>query len=211
MSSLRRPTSPSPKPPRPNPPRPNPESINLLRWIAIGDEVSFRRFYDATNGLLFGLLLRILGDTEKAEGVLSDLYAEIRQNAPSCQKRNESSLVWLILTAHRCALEHICRHLPGDVQKSDDSDKKVKPVDIHQSAINITEQRRLIRRAIQTIPLSQQLKIELAFFHGKTNLEISNELGESLQSVEDGIRSGMSQLFSIFKFMRFSPTSDQPS
>jgi len=33
----------------------------LVPWIARGDEAAFRLFFEATNGLLFGLLFRIFG------------------------------------------------------------------------------------------------------------------------------------------------------
>ena len=49
-----------------------------LPRIASGDEAAFSIFFEATNGLLFGLLLRILGHTQTAEEVLSELYEEVR-------------------------------------------------------------------------------------------------------------------------------------
>lgn len=42
----------------------------LVPSIAAGDERAVARFSDATSGLLFGLLLLILGDTTTAEEVL---------------------------------------------------------------------------------------------------------------------------------------------
>lgn len=53
----------------------------LLPWVARGDEAAYRLFLEATNGLLFGLLLRILGHTQTAEEVLSELYEEVRRRA----------------------------------------------------------------------------------------------------------------------------------
>lgn len=66
------------------------------------------RFYDATSGLLFGLLLLILNDTTTAEAVLLEVYAEVRQHAASFDKNHEGLLTWLITIAHRHALEHLC-------------------------------------------------------------------------------------------------------
>ena len=69
----------------------------LVPWIARGDEAAFRLFFEATNGLLFGLLLRILGHTQTAEEVLSELYEEVRRRAAQFGKQNERPLTWLIL------------------------------------------------------------------------------------------------------------------
>ena len=81
----------------------------LVPWIARGDEAAFRLFFEATNGLLFGLLLRILGHTQTAEEVLSELYEEVRRRARQFGKQNERPLTWLILygtpACHRASLE----------------------------------------------------------------------------------------------------------
>ena len=46
--------------------------------------------------------------------------------------------------------------------------------------------------------------VELAFFSGMTNLEIAEELGQSLEAVEDGVRYAMLQLFVAFKSIGFT-------
>jgi RNA polymerase sigma-70 factor, ECF subfamily len=172
----------------------------LLPWIATGDEASFRLFFEATNGLLFGLLLRILGHTGTAEEVLSELYEEVRRRAAQFGKRNERPLTWLILMAHRRAIERLCNHLDTNREKLRTSGGKTKST----SSINITEQRRLVHAVLDAIPPLHHQMIELAFFSGMTNLEIAKEVGQSPAVVEAGLRYAMLQLFGLFKSMGFS-------
>ena len=120
----------------------------LVPWIAKGDEAAFRLFFEATNGLLFGLLLRILGHTQTAEEVLSELYEEVRRRAAQFGKQNERPLTWLILMAHRRAVERLCRQLTTNSETLRKSGDKTKPT----FSINITEQRRLVRAALDAIP-----------------------------------------------------------
>lgn len=80
----------------------------LVPSIAAGEEPAAACFYEATSGLLFGLLLLTLNDTTTAEVVLSEVYAEVRQHAASFDKNHEGLLTWLITIAHRHALEHLC-------------------------------------------------------------------------------------------------------
>ena len=172
----------------------------LLPWVARGDEAAYRLFFEATNGLLFGLLLRILGHTQTAEEVLSELYEEVRRRAAQFGKQNERPLTWLILIAHRRAIERLCRQLTTNSETLRKSTAKTKAT----SSINITEQRRLVRAALDAIPPLQHRMIELAFFSGMTSLEIAKELGQSPAVTEGGIRYAMLQLFAIFKSMGFT-------
>ena len=171
----------------------------LVPWIARGDEAAFRLFFEATKGLLFGLLLRILGHTQTAEEVLSELYEEVRRRARQFGKQNERPLTWLILMAHRRAIERLCRQLTTNSETLRKNGDKTKS----RSSINITEQRRLVRAALDAIPPLQHRMIELAFFSGMNNLEIANEVGQSPAVVEDGLRYAMLQLFGLFKSMGF--------
>ena len=178
----------------------------LVPWIARGDEAAFRLFFEATNGLLFGLLLRILGHTQKAEEALSELYEEVRCRAAQFGKQNERPLTWLILMAHRRAIERLCRQLSTNTATFRKSRDKTK-----STSINITEQRRFVRAAVDAIPPLQHRMIELAFFSGMTTLEIAKEVGQSPALVEDGLRYAMLQLFGLFKSMGFKVDPAKPT
>jgi RNA polymerase sigma-70 factor (ECF subfamily) len=173
----------------------------LVPWIARGDEAAFRLFFDATNGLLFGLLLRILGHTQTAEEVLAELYEEVRRKAARFSKQDERPLTWLILIAHRRAIERLCCQLTTNSKTLAKRGRKTKSTTIRASWINITEQRRLMRAALEAIPPLQHRMIELTFFSGMTTLETAKELHQSPEAVEGGIRYAMLQLFGLFKSM----------
>ena len=102
--------------------------------------------------------------------------------------------------AHRRAIERLCNHLNTNREK-------LRPT----SSINITEQRRLLRAALDAIPPLQHRMIELAFFSGMTNLEIAKEVGQSPAVVEAELRHSMLQLFGLFKSMGFTVNPAKPS
>jgi RNA polymerase sigma-70 factor (ECF subfamily) len=178
-------------------------ATNLMGLIMKGDEAAFRLFHTATNGLLFAILLRILSHTQIAEEVLSELYDEVKLKAGRFSRQNEQPVTWLILIAHRRAVERLCRQLT--IQGTLQSGTRIKSATAGDSFINITEQRRLIRAALNSIPHQQQRMIELAFFSGMSNSEIAMELGESCEVVDDGLRSGMLRFFCGLKSLGFSP------
>lgn len=171
----------------------------LIALITNGDEAAFNIFHSATNGLLFAILLHILGHTQTAEEVLSEIYDEIKPRAVWLSRKNEQPLIWLILIAHRRAVERLCRQLNAKGSLQGGNGKTV--VDF----INITEQRRQIRVALQSIPRLQRRMVELAFFSGMSNSEIAIELGQPCEVVDDCLRSGMSPFFCRLKSLRFLP------
>src|SRR6185503_4408622 len=106
------------------------------------------------------------------EEALSELYEEVRRRAAYFGRQNERPLTWLILMAHRRAIERLCCQLTTNSDTLRKSADKTKST----SSINITEQRRLLRAALDAIPPLQHRMIELAFFSGLTNLEIAKEV-----------------------------------
>ncbi len=83
------------------------DAVWLMKQIKLGDEKAFARIYETTSGLMFGLLLRILGNSHAAEEMLERIYAEFRQEAARFNDQREKSFVWLIGIGNRQDIEHL--------------------------------------------------------------------------------------------------------
>jgi RNA polymerase sigma-70 factor (ECF subfamily) len=57
----------------------------------------------------------------------------------------------------------------------------------------------VVRRALEQIPPEQRKAIEMAFFEGKTHVEISRELDEPLGTAKTRIRLGMRKLRALLE------------
>ena len=176
----------------------------LLSSIAAGDEPAVARFYDATSGLLFGLLLLNLNDTATAEIVLLEVYSEVRQHAASFDKNHEGLLTWLITIAHRHALEHLCSS-SRDQQFAvsvglarAQSSRQARRFTISKSA-----HRRLIDATLDDLSPTERKIIELAYFSRMTPRSIAMTLRQSPESIIVGLQHGISQLYKLFKNQGF--------
>jgi RNA polymerase sigma-70 factor (ECF subfamily) len=167
--------------------------------LAVGDEAA-ARFYEATSGLLFGLLLLILGDTATAEKVLSEVYSEVRQHAARFDRNQESLLTWLVTIAHRRALEHLCssnedqQFLVSVGLANPPGHGPVRPFCISKSA-----HRRLVGATLNALSPAELKMIELAYFSRMTPRAIAMKLRQSPDSVNAGLQYGISQLYNLFK------------
>jgi RNA polymerase sigma-70 factor, ECF subfamily len=176
----------------------------LIQEIAAGDQLALTRFYAATSGLLFGLLLLILGDTEAADKVLLEVYTEVKQHARRFGKARESLLTWLITIAHRRALEHLCaragdREFAMSVGLAGPHD----PAAIRNFGISKSAHRRLIGASLDSLSPAERKMIELAYFSRLTTHAIAARLRQTPEAVKLGLQLGVSRLYNLFKNREF--------
>ena len=180
------------------------ELETLMPSIAAGDEHAFARFYSATSGLLFGLLLLILSDTATAEAVLLKVYAEVREHAARFDQSRESILTWLVIIAHRHALEHLCSS-SGDRQFLVSVGLAVPPgsSQLRRFGISKSAHRRLVGATLDAISPAERKMIELAYFSRMTPRAIALKLRQSPDNVKTGLQYAISQLYNLFKNQGF--------
>jgi RNA polymerase sigma-70 factor (ECF subfamily) len=183
---------------------PNLDLEGLIASIAGGHEPALAHFYDATSGLLFGLLLLILGDTATAEEVLLEVYAEVRQHAARFDKNHESLLTWLITIAHRRALEHLCSS-SEDQQFAVSVGLAVPPDsgEVRRFGISRSAHRRLVGATLDALSPLERKMIELAYFSRMTPHAIAMKLRQSPDHVRTALQNGIFQLYNLFKNQGF--------
>ncbi|HYE76272.1 MAG TPA: sigma factor, partial [Blastocatellia bacterium] len=85
----------------------NEDWIALLGQMSRGDQSAMGTFYDTTNRLVFGLVLRILNDRSTAEEVMIDIYAQVWRQAGTYDKSRGTPLAWLTTIARSRALDRL--------------------------------------------------------------------------------------------------------
>ena len=171
----------------------------LVPWIAAGYEPAIRRFYDATSGLVFGLLLLILGDTDKADEVLVEVYAEVKERAAHFDKNQESLLAWLITIAHRQALEHLFLSNGDQFEVSIGLAGPPGSGRARRFGISRPAHRRLVGAALSGLSPAERKMIELTYFSQMSSRAIATKLQESPDTVRTGLQHGILQLYHLFK------------
>ena len=182
-------------------PRPHGQSsAALAKRIASGDESAFASLYDMTSGLIYGLLLRILGSSKTAEQVLVAVYQEMWEQAPIFGDQCEESLTWLVTTAR----QHAIARLRADSQDQERQPYPLKiaertPITNSKTDEMLSDEERIVRSAFAMLPPVEQQIIELAYFSGLRPNEIAARLSLSLQSVQTGMRAAMMKLCDAFE------------
>ena len=170
--------------------------VELLQRMARGDKEAFAAFYDRYAALLFSIIFRILNDQKESEDVLQEASLLIWEKAtvytPSIGKPSS----WAVTIARNKAIDRI-RFLQRQnrlVEKAATEGEGNEPVRSVRESVYGREKAELIRVAITDLPVDQRQAIEMAFFKGLTQYEISETLREPLGTVKARIRRGMLKL-----------------
>jgi RNA polymerase sigma-70 factor (ECF subfamily) len=176
------------------------ELVELISQIAKGNEQALSKLYDNTSSLVYGLALRILNDAFEAEEITSDVYIQVWQKAAAEYDPNRSKpLVWLLMLTRSRAIDKL--------RASSQKKRLERPLEIDtlnpttdpQESSFILERRKAIQSALAKLSLQQRQAIELAYFYGLTQSEISARLGQPIGTVKSWIRLGMIKLREFLK------------
>ena len=170
--------------------------VALIRRVASGEQSAVTAVYDATNRLVFGLILRIVGDRATAEEVLLDVYTQVWRQAATYEASRGVPIAWLMTIARSRAIDRV-RAGRHDQQKKEPLDAigEVSAAGVSPEEASVySERQRLVRSALSTLAPEQREVIELAYYSGLSHSEIALKLGQPLGTVKTRTRLGMMKL-----------------
>jgi RNA polymerase sigma-70 factor, ECF subfamily len=97
----------------------------LLEAVAAGDQEAFRRLYDASSALLFGVISRLMRDKEAARDVLQEAMVRIWQKAHLFDRTKGNALGWMVVVTRNCALSRLAVAAPAMASLDDETVRTV--------------------------------------------------------------------------------------
>ncbi len=170
--------------------------VELLRQIADGNRAAFAQFYDRHSTLMFSVACKILSDTSEAEDVLQEVFVQIWEKAKSFDPKLGKASSWAAILVRNKAIDRL-RASQRRTRLAEDAEAEFVLPDSSESANDAAyghEKAKLIQSAIGSLPEEQRRAIELAYFSGLTQNEISEKLGEPLGTIKARIRRGLLKL-----------------
>jgi RNA polymerase sigma-70 factor (ECF subfamily) len=161
------------------------------------DERALERLYDRYGRATYSLVLKMLRDPSRAEEVSQEVFLKLWRRPESYVAGRGAFATWLLSVAHHRAVDELrARRHEVFSLGSDDSPPRELIDDGSDLADGawVREQRAAVRTALATLPPSQRQAVELAYFAGLTQREISERLGEPLGTVKTRIRLAMQKL-----------------
>ena len=173
--------------------------VGFIRQAAGGDESGLSALYDQTNQIVYSVVLRILGDRRDAEEVTLDVYTQVWRLASAFDSMRGSVVAWLVMLARSRALDRV--RSKGVRERKTAHGEKLPDVPAKspspEEEIHLTQQRRLVRAAMEMLSPEQREAIELAYFSELSHSELADQLGYPLGTIKTRIRLGMMKLREI--------------
>jgi RNA polymerase sigma-70 factor, ECF subfamily len=181
------------------PERYQPPDDELMRLVAAADSDALTLLFKRYAGAVYSVAYRMLNDRESAEELLNEAFVRVWRQAPSFDSRRGKFSTWLMSVTRNLAIDEL-RSRRARPQRSDPltpDDPELDPADERvdvEGDVWQAERRRLIRQALRELPAAQRQALELAYFEGLTQSEISTRLGDPLGTTKTRIRLGLQKL-----------------
>jgi RNA polymerase sigma-70 factor, ECF subfamily len=170
----------------------NGEAGALIRKIQEGDVSSLAILYDKTGRLLFGLILKILGDRGLAEETLLDVYTRIWKEAASRDPR-QLPIEWLTTVARTHAIAKL------HWRKKSRKKREFSAANPDSTVTVAPKERKLARSAWESLIPMQQEILDWIFYSGLSCSEIAVQIGKPLGAVKTHAYLGLSKLSEMIR------------
>lgn len=165
----------------------NDSVLELIRRIEKQDPSALIALYDKTSRLLFGLILKILGDRTSAEETLLEVYTHLWRD-PGARDPVLLPMEWLMSIARAQAVAKL--HWNKQVKRKTGFQARTL-----ESAMTIAPERQeLVRASISLLSPAQQEILGWAYYSGLSCSEIAVQIGKPIGAIKTHARLALNKL-----------------
>lgn len=179
----------------------------LMASICAGDPEALRALYDRYASVLKALVVRVVNDDTEADDLLQEIFMQIWKQAAHYDREKGKVLGWMVTLARRRAIDRLrrrqayCRAKDRLELQADRQPQSWSHVKIDED-INNGDLRSLLQRLLSALPAFQKEAVELAFFRGMSQREISRFTGTPLGTVKTRLELALRKLSAAIEPLR---------
>lgn len=170
----------------------------LIVLLKEKNENGFHYLYDHYSGALYGVILRIVQSKEYAEEVIQDVFVKIWNSIHQYDASKGRFYTWMINIARNTAIDYL---------KSKGFQNELKNQPLPDFVYNTTELSTVNNSAdyigfnniLESLEVDKQELINLSYYQGYTQNEISEKLKIPLGTVKTKMRNALMKLKDLLK------------
>ncbi|CAM3492684.1 RNA polymerase sigma factor [Saccharibacillus brassicae] len=173
------------------------EDLQLIRQIAGKDAEALEQLYDAYERPLYALAYRLLNDAMAAEEAVQELFLRIWNNAERYDSSYGKLSTWMFALTRNISIDMLRRRnaRAASVPVEDEYlNAIVDTASDTELAVEQTLQGESVRAALGELGSEQQQVIELIYYKGLTQQEVSDRCSIPLGTVKSRVRLALKQL-----------------
>lgn len=180
--------------------------VGLLERIARQDEHALEQLYDRYSKLLFSVIFRVVRIREESENILQEVFLQVWQRAETYNPRLGTPCIWLIQIARNKSIDYWrskSARMRNQETRIDDTREITmmrNPADPHELASS-SQTSKFVQDALSRLSDTQRELIELAYYEGYSQSELSEKFSMPLGTVKSRMRAAMIALREQFTSM----------
>lgn len=166
---------------------------SIVHGLNAGDESALAAAYDQYAGRVYGLALRVVGDSSRAEEVTQDVFLAVWRHRESFDPARGAFSSWLLTAARNRSIDSLRRDKGRAGREIEVKPELPAPTDVEATVLRHLD-RRALGQAVASLPHPQRTAIEGAYFGGRSAREIASEAGVPVGTVKSRMRLGLQRL-----------------
>ena len=176
-------------------PHAEPSDGELIERVGHGDRDAFEELYRRYTRPVFGLALRRLGDRGRAEDAFQEAFAAIWRSASSFDPERGQGGAWLYTVARNAIVDGARRRPEPPMEAPEEPTREDGPAERAEAGWLAWR----VHCALELLPAHERPVIELAYWGGLSQSEISERLQVPLGTVKTRTRSALSRLADLLE------------
>ena len=172
------------------------DASDAVLVLAIGRwrEDALAEVYRRHAGAAFALARRILGDRERAEEVLQEVFLRLWHRPDRFDPERGSLRSFLLAQIHGRAVDLLRSETSRRRREERDARETAESApDIEREVVDLTVAE-TVKVVVESLPADERRAIELAYFGGHTYREVATLLGTPEGTVKSRIRTGLRRM-----------------
>lgn len=168
----------------------------LVALLKQRTQAAFGYLYDNYSSALYSVIVSVVQDRELANDVLQEVFVKIWRQVDQYNPEKGKLFTWLVNISRNASIDTL-RSKAYNIQKQN---QPLNP-DVYTAAgsVNLETDTIGLRKIIYNLKEEYRTLIELAYFQGYTQDEISKHLNIPLGTVKTRLRSALIQLKEYLK------------
>ncbi len=180
----------------------------LVKALAHRDVNAIEVLYDRHGSYVYSMCLRMVRDIQLAEDLTQEVFLRLWRRPDLYDIGRGRFLTWLLSIARNRSIDEqrsrgrrFRFEEPPSLAVEEILAAVPSPA-IRQDPAVASDERTAIQRALTSLPYDQRIVIQMAYFGGYTQQEISDGLGQPLGTVKTRIRLGLQKLRTVLIDLR---------